>query len=411
MDNGDKSWMGLRRSTDEYIRGVSAFLDKAFERAFQENKILCPCKKYFNRYWHYRNVVEDHLVAYGFTHGYTKCVFHGEGFSSRNMPHPTNDDDGSDMHDDINGLLHDTFRNVEGDLSHEGVREGPFEDEKRFFKLVEEEKQELYPGCKNFSKLDFTIRLFLFKCIHGLSNVAFSDLLDLIKEAFPFAKLPKSFHKEKKIYCIDSFYLQKSSKINKENRKYLTDPHTVGKTSFAVIHNELEKTKESVSLKEIFVATRARKLGRLYKDSDENTTSKIAEMEKIETQQSVDGSQSVDAFSSIMGPENPGHLRLYGRGVTKTTLKGKVIHSNPTSNATNDTVQEMQERIRKMEEQKRTMRQEITIDIIAQLQRARLINPNILATLSVSSLGEATSAPQAANQLIHRPSTSSNNQD
>ncbi|XP_070031097.1 uncharacterized protein [Nicotiana tomentosiformis] len=116
-----------------------------------------------------------------------------------------------------------------------------------------------------------------------------------------------------------------------------------------------EKIKESISLKEMFVATRARKPGRLYKDSDENTTSKIAEMEKIETQQSVDGSQSVDAFSSVMGPEHSGRLRLYGRGVTKTTLKGKVGHFEPTSNATNDTVQEMQERIRKMEEQKRTM--------------------------------------------------------
>nr|XP_016466702.1 PREDICTED: uncharacterized protein LOC107789417 isoform X1 [Nicotiana tabacum]XP_016466703.1 PREDICTED: uncharacterized protein LOC107789417 isoform X1 [Nicotiana tabacum]XP_016466704.1 PREDICTED: uncharacterized protein LOC107789417 isoform X1 [Nicotiana tabacum]XP_016466705.1 PREDICTED: uncharacterized protein LOC107789417 isoform X1 [Nicotiana tabacum]XP_016466706.1 PREDICTED: uncharacterized protein LOC107789417 isoform X1 [Nicotiana tabacum]XP_016466707.1 PREDICTED: uncharacterized pro len=51
-----------------------------------------------------------------------------------------------------------------------------------------------------------------------------------------------------------------------ENRKKLKDPHTVGKTSFLVIRNELEKTKESVSLKDIFVATRARKPGRLYKD-------------------------------------------------------------------------------------------------------------------------------------------------
>nr|XP_033516146.1 uncharacterized protein LOC104112163 isoform X2 [Nicotiana tomentosiformis] len=65
--------------------------------------------------------------------------------------------------------------------------------------------------------------------------------------------------------------LQKSSKINKVNRKKLTNPHTVG------------KTKESVSLNDIFVATRARKRGRLYKDSDKNTTSKIAETEKIET--------------------------------------------------------------------------------------------------------------------------------
>nr|XP_016457726.1 PREDICTED: uncharacterized protein LOC107781523 isoform X3 [Nicotiana tabacum] len=208
--------------------------------------------------------------------------------------------------------------------------------------------------------------------------------------------------------------LKRSSEINKENRKKQQDPHTAGKTSFALIRNELEKTKESVSLKEMFVATRARKPGRVYKDSDDNTTSKIAEMEKIETQQSAEGSQSVDAFSSVMGPEHPGRLRLYGRGVTKSTLKGKVGHFESTSNATNDTVQEMQEKIRKMEEQmeeqRRTMRQEITADVIAQLQRAGLINPNVVATLSVSSPGEAASAPQDANQLIRRQSEGSNNE-
>ncbi|XP_049391622.1 uncharacterized protein LOC125856085 [Solanum stenotomum] len=171
MDVGDKSWMDLRRSTDEYIRGVKDFLDKAFERASQGDEILCPCKKCFNRYWHCRNVVEDHLICHGFVHGYTKWVFHGEGFSSRNTPHPTNDDETFGRQDGIDKLLQDTFRNVADDLRHEGVREGLFEDAKRFFKIVEEGKQELYPGY----------------------------LLDLIKEAFPFAQIPESFYKAKKV--------------------------------------------------------------------------------------------------------------------------------------------------------------------------------------------------------------------
>ncbi|XP_060182239.1 uncharacterized protein LOC132611897 [Lycium barbarum] len=191
--------MDLRRSTNEYDRGVKYFLDKTFERGSQGNEILCPCKRCFNQYWHTRTVVENHLFGYGFVNGYTKWVFHGERFSSTNMPHPNNDDETSDIHDDIDGLLYDTLRNVEGDMRHEGVREGPSEDAKIFFKFVEEGKQELYPGCKNFSKLSFTIRLYLFKCIHGLSNVAFSDLLDLIKKAFPFAQLPESFNKAIKV--------------------------------------------------------------------------------------------------------------------------------------------------------------------------------------------------------------------
>ncbi|XP_010327667.1 uncharacterized protein [Solanum lycopersicum] len=159
MDFGDKSWMNLRRSTNEYIDGVNDFLDKAFERASQGNEILCPCKKCFNRNCHCRNMVEDHLICHGFVHGYTKWVFHGEGFSSRNTPHPTDEEETSNMYDDIDILLHDTFRNIVDDQRHEGVREGPHEDAKRFFKLVEEGKEELYPGCKNFSKLSFTIQV------------------------------------------------------------------------------------------------------------------------------------------------------------------------------------------------------------------------------------------------------------
>ncbi|XP_069145925.1 uncharacterized protein [Solanum lycopersicum] len=144
-------------------------------------------------------MVEDHLICHGFVHGDTEWVFHGEGFSSRNTPHPTNEIETSNMHDDIDRLLHDTFRIVVDDQRHEGMREGPPEDAKRFFKLVEKGKEELYPECKNFSKLSFTIWLYLFKCIHKLDDVAFSDLLDLIRESIPFSQIPDSFYKAKKV--------------------------------------------------------------------------------------------------------------------------------------------------------------------------------------------------------------------
>ncbi|KAH0706129.1 hypothetical protein KY289_011205 [Solanum tuberosum] len=81
-----------------------------------------------------------------------------------------------------------------------------------------------------------------------------------------------------------------------------------------------EKEKESpdeLSTKELFVATRSRKPGRVYKDSNEDTISKIAEMEKMQSQQNEDDNQSFDAFTTVMGHEHPGCLRLYGRGVTK----------------------------------------------------------------------------------------------
>ena len=104
------------------------------------------------------------------------------------------DDDNEVSYDDIDGLLNDRFREF---AQMEGVYEGPNEDAKKFFKLVEEAKQELYPGCKNFSTLSFTIRLYLVKCLHGWSNASFTALLNLLKEAMPHLNIPSSFNKTK----------------------------------------------------------------------------------------------------------------------------------------------------------------------------------------------------------------------
>ena len=50
----------------------------------------------------------------------------------------------------------------------------------------------------------------------------------------------------------------------------------------------------------------------------------------------------------------------------------------------------MQERMQKMEKQKKIVRQEVIADVIAQLKHAGLIDPNILATLSTPSPREST---------------------
>ena len=66
--------------------------------------------------------------------------------------------------EDIDGLLNDQFRDV---AQAGGVYNGPNEDAKKFDSLLEEANQELYSGCIGFSKLSFTLRLYLLKCLHG----------------------------------------------------------------------------------------------------------------------------------------------------------------------------------------------------------------------------------------------------
>ena len=51
--------------------------------------------------------------------------------------------------------------------------------------LIRDADQELYPGCKNFSKISFLLHLFHLKCMNGWSGKSFTMLLQLLNDAFP----------------------------------------------------------------------------------------------------------------------------------------------------------------------------------------------------------------------------------
>ncbi|XP_016437809.1 uncharacterized protein LOC107763825 [Nicotiana tabacum] len=152
-----------------------------------------------------------------------------------------------------------------------------------------------------------------------------------------------------------------------------------------------KETSESLSSKDIFVATRKRKPDQVYKASYADTLNKIAEMDRIQsTQETEDDSQSVDAFASIMGPEHPGRLILYGRGVTKTSLKTKVGDIGTSLSSIDEMLQqkmvEMEERMQqrmweKFNAQKDAMELQVAVNIISQLKRLNpdlQVDPNIL---------------------------------
>ncbi|KAK3219476.1 hypothetical protein Dsin_013446 [Dipteronia sinensis] len=70
---------------------------------------------------------------------------------------------------DLSGLDHDN--NGGGDENDNGGdrdREIPNDDARRFYNLLKDAEQELYPGCKKFTKLSFIVRLFHTKCLYGL---------------------------------------------------------------------------------------------------------------------------------------------------------------------------------------------------------------------------------------------------
>lgn len=146
--------MSLPRYCDEYQIALNAFLDEYFAKNVVGDQISC-CKKCKRRFYLRIEDVFDHLVAEVFVKGFAQWMFEMERLSSAENMSQKSDE----PYDDIDGLLHDTFRDIaEENGGCQGVGDEPNEDARKFYKLVEEGKQELYPGCKSFSKLSFIIR-------------------------------------------------------------------------------------------------------------------------------------------------------------------------------------------------------------------------------------------------------------
>jgi ssDNA-binding Zn-finger/Zn-ribbon topoisomerase 1 len=188
------------KESEEYIRGVNEFIEFAFKNSEENGKILCPCIKCANYDSHCRSSVYEHLTdpRRGFLRRYTEWIFHGE--------RPTNSTGTTNQHyemeHDMDGLLRDAFAmpTLEETISSEAERNPEVGENVKFYKLVKENEQVLYPNCKKYSKLSFMVHLYHLKCLHGWSDKSFSMLLDLLRDALPEGNvLPESYYETKKM--------------------------------------------------------------------------------------------------------------------------------------------------------------------------------------------------------------------
>ena len=152
---------------------------------------------------HYRSSVYDHLTdkKRGFLRGYTQWIFHGEKSTTSSGTMEKQ----SEMGHDMGGLIRDVFAMPPSEeiFSGEGERNPEVGENVKFYKLVKENEQVLYPNCKKYSKLSFMVHLYHLKCLHGWSDKSFSMLLDFLRDALPEGNiLPKSYYETKKMILI-----------------------------------------------------------------------------------------------------------------------------------------------------------------------------------------------------------------
>lgn len=150
------------------------------------------------------NIVIEHLICDGFKHGYRLWIFHGEASSSAHCTthEQVQVEQRAVDRDEIPEMLRDMAYGLD-QMGEGGAADGSSGDANNdvddFYRLVDDASQELYPGCKTFSKLNFLVRLLHTKFLGGWSDKSFDMLLDLLREAFPEgAALPKNFYEAKK---------------------------------------------------------------------------------------------------------------------------------------------------------------------------------------------------------------------
>ncbi|XP_060182958.1 uncharacterized protein LOC132612901 [Lycium barbarum] len=202
---------------DRFLEEPSSLARKEFlpQSTAIGDKIKCPCPKCGSRKWQTRKIVFNHLIDKPFPKNYVTWFMHGEMNVLHNSRNREVTQDVPPTENPVELLINEAF----GGLRHEGVDVGPSQvvgeeemlhdipasNNKDLFELLGDGRQELYEGSK-YSKLEFLLKLYHIKCLSGLSDKGMTMILDLLKDAFKFAKIPNSFYEAKKTIkklCLD----------------------------------------------------------------------------------------------------------------------------------------------------------------------------------------------------------------
>jgi hypothetical protein len=177
------------------------------ERFTGVEKILCPCQRCMNNKSLQQNEVERHLLLNGMSSTYTRWIDHGEDNNIHVLEQLTVVEDANadsfvfEHTNDcgLEGILGELVRS-EQHGNEAGPEDGNEGAASHFKQLIEDAKRELYPGCMNFLRFIFVIKMLHVKSYYRITNSAFSIILKILSETFPqFNTIPKSYDEAKKM--------------------------------------------------------------------------------------------------------------------------------------------------------------------------------------------------------------------
>ncbi|XP_059627617.1 uncharacterized protein LOC132270456 [Cornus florida] len=201
----DKSWIQLPTIDPHYAKGIKDFIEVAKAYVDDKNRTRCPYSKCKNILYRTLPEVKGHLCQNRMDKMYTRWEWHGKGYDMANNNSSEEEVEEEEDGDEVNELLEDICMGPFVQTEMIDVQQG-LDDalpnsnmgHDRFQDLLQDAQRELYPGCENFSKLSFVLKLYNMKVTQKLSNKYFTMMLKLLNEAMPKGvELPKSHYEAK----------------------------------------------------------------------------------------------------------------------------------------------------------------------------------------------------------------------
>ena len=126
----------------------------------RDGKILCPCVKCVNLIAQPLNVAREHCWASGMLKTYKVWNFHGESAAATPATEcgTSHVQETQNLYGDFRGMLHNLCppHEMAPEPMEEGPTvqhssEGPNDDAKKFYKMIDDVDKPLYEGCTKFS--------------------------------------------------------------------------------------------------------------------------------------------------------------------------------------------------------------------------------------------------------------------
>ena len=188
----DRSWMLLPRSSVEWQAGLHKFIDTIFEGTYASETAPCPCSRCCGVVYKRKSEVQMDLLTKGFDENFVKEKGNAGIFlnDDRDLNVGPPDDASS-----ANNLLSALIRGA----TSGNTNEEPCESAKKFFDLLKDAQQELWPGSQ-LTKVSFLVKLFQLKCMGGWSKENAEQTLSLWRDTLPLGHcIPDTIKKAQKI--------------------------------------------------------------------------------------------------------------------------------------------------------------------------------------------------------------------